>query len=84
MMEKDARNALTAWKNISSRLILATFKTKNRRAHIIQCYAPTNNAGEEVKARFHDSLNHLLGSIGARDLTILMGDFNAKWSKRWI
>lgn len=40
MMEKDARKALTAWKNISSRLISASFKTKNRRvkAHIIQCY----------------------------------------------
>lgn len=80
MMTKDTRKALTAWKPISSRLISATFKTNNRRvkAHIIQCYAPTNDADDEVKARFYDSLNHLLGSIGARDLIILMGDFNAK------
>ncbi|XP_044227125.1 LOW QUALITY PROTEIN: craniofacial development protein 2-like [Thunnus albacares] len=79
MMTTKARKAMTAWKPISSRLISATFQTKNRRVkHIIQCYAPTNDAGEEVKARNYDSLNHLLGSNGARDLTILMGDFNAK------
>lgn len=80
MMEKDGRKALTAWKPTSSCLISATFKTKNRRAkvHIIQCYAPINDASKEVKARFYDRLNHLLGSNGARDLTILMGDFNAK------
>ena len=61
-------------------LISATFKTINRRvkARIIQCYAPTNDVDDEVKARFYDSLNHLLDSIGARDLIILMGDFNAK------
>lgn len=80
MMTKDARKALTAWKPISSRIISATFNTNNRRvkAHIIQCYAPTNDADDEVKARFYDSLNHLLNSIGARDLVILMGDLNAK------
>ncbi|KAJ3584353.1 hypothetical protein NHX12_014848 [Muraenolepis orangiensis] len=55
-------------------------RTNNRRvtAHIIQCYAPTNDAVDDVKARFYDSLNHLLGRVGARDFIILMGDFNAK------
>lgn len=44
----------------------------------IQCYTPTNEAEEEVKARFYDSLNHRLKYLGARDLIILMGDLNAK------
>ena len=80
MMTKDTRKALTAWKPISSRLITATFNTNNKRvkAHIIQGYAPTNDADDEVKARFYDSLNHLLGSIRANDLIMLIGDFNAK------
>ena len=80
MMTKDTRKALTAWKPISSFLITATFNTNNRRvkAHIIQGYAPTNDADDEVKARFYDSLNHLLGSIRAKDLIMLIGDFNAK------
>ncbi|KAJ3608734.1 hypothetical protein NHX12_023264 [Muraenolepis orangiensis] len=80
MMTKETRKALIAWEPISSRLITASFRTNNRRvkAHIIQCYAPTNHAVDDVKARFYDSLNHLLGRVGARDLIILMGDFNAK------
>lgn len=36
MVEKDARKALTAWKNISSRLISATFKMKNRRVKALE------------------------------------------------
>ncbi|KAJ3609526.1 hypothetical protein NHX12_024047 [Muraenolepis orangiensis] len=80
MMTKETRKALIAWEPISSRLITASFRTNNRRvkAHIIQCYAPTNHAVDDVKARFYDSLNHLLGRVGARDLIILLGDFNAK------
>ncbi|KAJ3608732.1 hypothetical protein NHX12_023262 [Muraenolepis orangiensis] len=60
MMTKETRMALIAWEPISSRLITASFRTNNRRvkAHIIQCYAPTNHAVDDVKARFYDSLNH--------------------------
>ncbi|KAG7514955.1 hypothetical protein JOB18_046301 [Solea senegalensis] len=77
MMTKDARKALISPKPISSRLVFATFKTTRvKSAQIIQCYAPTNDASEEDKARF--CLNHLLGSTGARDLNVLTGDFNTK------
>ncbi|KAJ3613928.1 hypothetical protein NHX12_017507 [Muraenolepis orangiensis] len=56
MMSKETRKALIAWKPISSRLITASFRTNNRRvkAHIIQCYAPTNDAVDDVKARFYE------------------------------
>ncbi|KAJ3595044.1 hypothetical protein NHX12_004349 [Muraenolepis orangiensis] len=69
MMTKETRKALIAWEPISSRLITASFRTNNRRvkAHITQCYAPTNDADDNVKARFYDSLNHLFGRVGARD-----------------
>ncbi|KAJ3603189.1 hypothetical protein NHX12_030932 [Muraenolepis orangiensis] len=72
MMTKETRKALIAWEPISSRLITASFRTNRRvKAHIIQCYAPTNDAVDDVKARFYVSLNHLLGRVGARDLIIL-------------
>lgn len=74
MIANDTRKALTAWEPISSCIISATFKTCNTRvkAHIIQCYAPTNDSDDEVKAKFYDGLNHLFSSSGARDLIILM------------
>ncbi|KAJ3602468.1 hypothetical protein NHX12_030223 [Muraenolepis orangiensis] len=58
MMTKETRKALIAWEPISSHLITASFITNNRRvkAHIIQCYAPTNDAVGDVMARFYDSL----------------------------
>lgn len=79
MMTKETRKTLTSWKPISPSIISATFNTSNKRvkAHIIQCYAPTNDAGDEAKERFYESLNHLLNGIGTKDLIILMGDFNA-------
>ncbi|KAJ3595626.1 hypothetical protein NHX12_004929 [Muraenolepis orangiensis] len=48
MMTK--RKALIAWEPISSCLITASFRTNNRRVktHIIQCYAPTNDALDDV------------------------------------
>ena len=38
------------------------------------CYAPTNEASDEVKDQFYEKLKDVLG----RELTILMDDLNAK------
>lgn len=48
------------------------------KAHIIQCYAATIEADDEVKGRLYDSFNHLLSNIGARFPIILIGHFNTK------
>ncbi|XP_060756794.1 craniofacial development protein 2-like [Neoarius graeffei] len=46
--------------------------------YVIQCYAPTNEAEEEIKDDFYYQLQAVLDRRGAKDITILMGDFNAK------
>ena len=40
---------------------------------MIQCYAPTNDAEES-----YNTINAILNQQKEKDLTILMGDFNAK------
>ena len=62
------------------RIIAASFPTKVRRIsmNVIQCHAPTNDGQDEVKDPFYHRLQSLLDNFPERDVTILMGDFNAK------
>ncbi|VDO54086.1 unnamed protein product [Schistosoma margrebowiei] len=45
---------------------------------IIQCYAPANDYKEDARDQFYDRLQSNIEKCPKKDLTILMGDFNAK------
>ncbi|XP_078685571.1 uncharacterized protein LOC144918578 [Branchiostoma floridae x Branchiostoma belcheri] len=76
----EAQRALIGWEPVSSRIITAKFATKksNINLHVIQCYAPTNDAEEEKKDAFYQQLQAVLDRRRNKDITILMGDLNAK------
>ena len=81
MLSKQAEKALVSWEPISSRLITATFRTKQTRilARFIMGYAPTNDAADDIKDHFYDRLRKVMGNNQPqRELTILMGNMNAK------
>ena len=80
MLAPEAQQALVGWEPVNSRIITAKFtnKKKDIRLNIIQCYAPTNDAEEERKEVFVQQLQAVIDRGAAKDMTILMGDFNAK------
>ena len=80
MLAPEAHAALIGWEPVNSRIITAKLTTKKKdiRLNIIQCYAPTNDAEEEKKDDFYQQLQAVLDRRGTKDITILMGDFNAK------
>nr|KAG5713359.1 hypothetical protein BaRGS_024907 [Batillaria attramentaria] len=76
----NVRRALIGWEPVNSRIITAKFITKKKdiKLNIIQCYTPTNDAEEEKKDDFYQQLQTVIDRGGAKDMTILMGDFNTK------
>ena len=79
MLAPEAHEALIGWEPVNSCIITAKFTIKKKnRLNIIQCCASTNDSEEDKKDDFGQQLQAVLDRRGAKNITILMGDFNAK------
>ena len=78
MLTPKAAKALTEWKAVNSRLLLARFKSAQCNLSVIVCYAPVNDAQDDMKDDFYSKLQDVLDEIPQRDMKICIGDFNAK------
>ena len=80
VLSREAQEALIGWEPINSRIISATFNTRNKniKLDVVQCYAPTNDADDGKKEEFYEQLQNLINKLKRKDITILMGDLNAK------
>ncbi|XP_045165250.2 uncharacterized protein LOC123529108 [Mercenaria mercenaria] len=77
VMSKEAAQALIGWEPINSRILMAKFRTSNKRITLatIMCYGPTNDAEEKVKEDFYDRLQTVINDRHDRAVVILIGGF---------
>ena len=78
LMTRKSKKALLEWNPISPRIITARFNSRFQKTTFIQVYAPTNDAKDDDKEDFYQSLQTAINKVPKRDLLLLMGDFNAK------
>ncbi|XP_078663299.1 uncharacterized protein LOC144906655 [Branchiostoma floridae x Branchiostoma belcheri] len=77
-MSKSSTRSLKEWEPVSERIIVARFTSRCQDTTIIQAYAPTNDASDADKEQFYQQLQATMAKRKKRDITILMGDMNAK------
>ncbi|KAI8500370.1 hypothetical protein Bbelb_219360 [Branchiostoma belcheri] len=78
IMSKSSTRSLKEWEPVSERIIVARFTSRCQDTTIIQAYAPTNDASDADKEQFYQQLQATMAKRKKRDITILMGDMNAK------
>ena len=56
IVTRKVEQSLLDWKSISDRLIKGRFNSKFAKLTVIACYAPTEDAEEEIKDEFYEQL----------------------------
>ncbi len=75
------KNLVIGARAINDRLAVVRMDVTPHVMSIIQAYAPTSAAPDEEMDEFYGALEETLASIPRSDVTIVMGDFNAKVGK---
>ena len=76
VLNRQVTKALIRWKPVSDR-ITPCFHSPQVKTTIVQVYAPTEDANDDVKDAFYDQLQHTVKDTLSHDVKLLMGDFNA-------
>ena len=82
ILNQNANKSLIDWEPVNERIIKARFFSKYIKLSVIQVYAPTNDADEENKHLFYEILQKTLDKVPKHDMTVIIGDFNAKVGHR--
>jgi len=78
LVSKKHANTILQWKPVNERLLYVRLNSKYAKLSIVVAYAPIDNAEEETKDTFYSSLQAVLDYIPRHDVTMLLGDFNAR------
>jgi len=78
IINRSTAKTLIAWEPVSDRIIRARFHSKYSKLTILRCYAPTNEAEDEVKDDWYEQLQYEVSIVPQPYLLLIMRDINAK------
>jgi len=79
--EENAKIYNHLWITYNERLCKLRIKGKYNNITLINAYAPTEDKTAEIKEQFYDDLQSMVDKVPKSDLTIILGDVNAKLGK---
>lgn len=78
ILDRNVVKSVTGFIPMSERVMLLQLMTTHGKLNLIQIYAPTADKNEEELENFYSDLQKTLRLTASRDITVVMGDFNAK------
>uniref|UniRef100_A0A8D8TK36 Craniofacial development protein 2 n=1 Tax=Cacopsylla melanoneura TaxID=428564 RepID=A0A8D8TK36_9HEMI len=77
-VDKNTSNSVKHFLPLSDRVALLQLNAQSRLLNIIQVYAPTGDKSIEEVEEFYKDVETAMKQTKSRDITIVLGDFNAK------
>jgi exonuclease III len=77
-------NKILGFEPISNSIHKLRVKGKFYNITLINIYAPTEDKEEEIKEQFYEELQRTQDRVPKHDLTIILGDINAKLGKEKV
>ena len=81
LLRKKMQKHIISYELHKERLCKVRIEGKYNNITLINAYAPTEDKTEEIKEQFYDDLQTMVDEVPKSDLTIILGDVNAKLGK---
>ncbi|KAI5751342.1 hypothetical protein M8J77_006574 [Diaphorina citri] len=78
IVNKEIDQCVTGFTPISDRVMMINIASEKRNINIIQVYAPTADKSDEEIESFYEDIKKVLRTTKKHDVTMILGDFNAK------
>ena len=78
LLTKQVAKSMVGFHALSDRILILKIANKTFNLVIIQVYAPTSTSSDEDIEQFYNDLDSAHKQAGSQDMTIVMGDLNAK------
>ena len=83
-MHKKIYRAIISYEPVNERMMVVILNARPKNITLVQAYAPTATAEEEISETFYEELERVTKKIPQGDITMMMGDFNAKVGRQHI